>query len=194
MAPRPAAVCGVVLAAGAGSRFGGPKIFARTPDGTPWVHKAVAALESAGCDVVLVTVGAGGTEAAALVPPSAIAVSVDDWAEGLSASLRAALRAAALTRSTAVIVVPVDTPDMPASVCRRLIDETGATRDALARAVYEGRPGHPVLIGRDHWDAVAATAVGDGGAGDYLRAARAVRIEFMREWDGADIDRASQTQ
>ncbi|MFT4136829.1 nucleotidyltransferase family protein [Microbacterium sp.] len=189
MAPRPAAVCGVVLAAGAGSRFGGPKILARTPDGVPWVHRVVAALADAGCELVLVTVGAGGADAAAAVPASAVAVPVADWAEGLSASLRAALRAAELTRARAVIVVPVDAPDLPASVCRRLIEEADATPDALARAVYGGRPGHPVLIGRNHWAGVCAAAVGDRGAADYLRAAGALRVELGREWHGFDVDR-----
>jgi nicotine blue oxidoreductase len=35
---------------------------------------------------------------------------------------------------------------------------------------YGDRRGHPVLLGRDHWDGVAASATGDRGARDYLRA------------------------
>ncbi len=40
----------------------------------------------------------------------------------------------------------------------------------LAAAIYEGRRGHPVLIGRAHWDALRPTLVGDVGARTYLRA------------------------
>ena len=49
-----------MLAAGAGARFGGPKALAREPDGTPWVVLAVRMLKDAGCDLVLVALGASG--------------------------------------------------------------------------------------------------------------------------------------
>lgn len=42
---RPAAgIAGVVLAAGAGTRFGGPKALATHPDGTPWLATAILSL------------------------------------------------------------------------------------------------------------------------------------------------------
>ena len=60
--------------------------------------------------------------------------------------------------------------------------------DALARAGFEGRPGHPVLLGRDHWAAVAAEAHGDRGAGPYLRAHAALEVDCADLWAGADLD------
>ena len=89
-----------------------------------------------------------------------------DWAEGMSASLRAGL--AALDRvADAALVTLVDLPDVSADVVRRVV-AAATGPDVLARAAYDGKPGHPVLIGRDHWAGVIATATGDQGARDYL--------------------------
>lgn len=180
-------VCGIVLAAGGGTRYGHPKALAREPDGTAWVARAVRTLTDAGCSLVLVALGAARDEAAPLVPAPARIVLVVDWAEGLAATLRASLAAAEDTDAVAALVVPVDVPDLPASVCRRLLGH--ASTGALVRAVYRGEPGHPVLIGRGHWPELARTASGDRGAGPYLRAHGARAIECSDLWHGADVDR-----
>jgi molybdenum cofactor cytidylyltransferase/nicotine blue oxidoreductase len=39
----------------------------------------------------------------------------------------------------------------------------------LARAGFHGRPGYPVLIGRDHWAGASAAATGDRSMGPYLK-------------------------
>ncbi|HBS76015.1 MAG TPA: hypothetical protein DEB55_16780, partial [Microbacterium sp.] len=79
-------IVGLVLAAGAGTRFGAPKGLARDAAGTPWLVRAVQALSRGGCDRVLVAVGARGDEVAGLVPAGAEVVHVADWAAGLSAT------------------------------------------------------------------------------------------------------------
>ncbi|QKJ18107.1 nucleotidyltransferase family protein [Microbacterium hominis] len=184
-------VSGLVLAAGAGTRYGGPKGLVRDAGGIAWVERAVWMLRAAACDPVLVAVGAQAGEVAALVPAAATAVSVEDWAEGLSATLRAGLRAASLDPAIdAVVVTPVDTPDAPAAAVQRVV-EAAAGRTALVQAVYGGRPGHPVLIGRDHLDEVCASLTGDRGARPYLTAHGALEVECGDLWSGADIDRPS---
>ncbi|MFT4306740.1 MAG: NTP transferase domain-containing protein [Microbacterium sp.] len=177
---------GLVLAAGAGTRFGGPKALARTADGEPWVRRAARMLADADCAPVFVTVGAAAVEVAALLPASAIAVPVADWAAGLSASVHAGLAAAWAADAECVLVVAVDTPDMPAAAVRRILAH--ASSAALVQAVYDGRPGHPVLIGRGHGRALAASLSGDRGAGPYLRAHHAARVECGDLWSGADVD------
>jgi CTP:molybdopterin cytidylyltransferase MocA len=186
-------VAGLVLAAGAGSRFGGPKGLARTADGEPWVARAVSALREGGCGDVLVAVGAAADEVAALVPPGVTVVRVDDWAEGMSASLRAGLLAGAATGADAVLVVTVDTPDLPASAVTR-VRERGGSRAvppvaALVQATYDGRPGHPVLIGRDRIPAVVASLHGDRGARAFIRAHGGMEVDCGDLWSGADVDR-----
>lgn len=184
-------VCGIVLAAGAGTRFGGPKALAADGTGVPWVVRVVGALRAGGCDEVLVALGADSARAARLVPSAAEIVRVDDWASGLSATVRAGLDAAALTDADAVILAPVDAPGIPASAVARIVDALGAhPYAALVRATYRGRPGHPVALGRDHWASVSASLSGDRGAGAYLAARGAASVECSDLWDGADIDRA----
>jgi CTP:molybdopterin cytidylyltransferase MocA len=45
-----------------------------------------------------------------------------------------------------------------------------------------------VLIGRAHWDGVIASAHGDAGARDYLRAHRVELVACDDVGDGADAD------
>jgi CTP:molybdopterin cytidylyltransferase MocA len=147
-------------------------------------------LRTAGCDCVLVALGASADETRALVPPDADLVIVEDWSEGLSASLRAGLGAASARSAEAVLITPVDTPGATADAAARVISRAGTPlASALARAVYDGRPGHPVLIGRDHWAALAETLTGDSGAAAYLTGHGAVAVECGDLWSGADVDR-----
>jgi nicotine blue oxidoreductase len=103
----------------------------------------------------------------------------------MGASLRAGL--AALEEGEAALVHLVDLPDVTAAVVGRLlVAPVGAA--TLRRAAYAGVPGHPVLLGRDHWAGVAATAVGDRGARDYLRTHRPELVECGDLATGADVD------
>lgn len=186
-------LCGLVLAAGAGTRFGGPKALAREPDGTAWVELAVRMLRDAGCDCVLVALGASADEARALVPADSQVVVVEDWSKGLSAALRAGLSAASALGAEAMLIMPVDTPGATVDAATRVIERAGdPLSTALARAVYAGRPGHPVLIGRDHWDGLAETLMGDSGAGPYLSAHHGIAVECGDLWPGEDIDLRDQ--
>lgn len=185
----PPRVAGLVLAAGAGARFGGPKGLARTEAGEPWVARAVRTLRDGGCTLALVAVGAAADEVAALVPTGATVVRVPNWSDGLSATVRAGLAAARETDAAAMVIVPVDAPDLPAAAVRRVIaaaDERPQT--ALVQAVYRGVPGHPAVLGRAHWDSAAAAVRADRGAGPYLASHGARVIECSDLWSGADVD------
>lgn len=178
-------VAGLLLAAGSGERFGGPKGLARDDDGTSWLLRSVQALRP--CDEIVVVVGAQAEEVAALLPMSVHRVRADDWAEGMGASLRAGLRALESSSHDAALVSLVDLPDVDAAVVARLLGAaTGAA--ALARAAYDGVPGHPVLLGRDHWAGVVETAEGDRGARDHLAAHDVVLVECGDLATGVDVD------
>lgn len=192
-APR---VAGLVLAAGAGSRYGRPKALVVDASGASWLVRAALVLEAGGCDPVLVVLGAGGAEAESLLraaadrferPDRLRVVHAADWAAGLSASLDAGLEALQRTSSaTAAALVPVDVPDLSAATVRRLID--AATPDALRQAHFAGRPGHPVVIGRDHWEPLRAGLAGDTGARPYLVANGVEAVPCDDLGTGLDVD------
>jgi molybdenum cofactor cytidylyltransferase/nicotine blue oxidoreductase len=179
---------GLLLAAGAGTRMGAPKALVHDARGS-WLVRGVRTLRAGGCDRVTVVLGASAAEATALLDGEDVTVvTADDWAAGMSASLRAGLLALADTAPTAAVVTLVDLPDVGPDVLARVLAgavETGTLR----RASYDGRPGHPVLLGRDHWAGVTAAATGDRGARDYLAAHAVDLVECGDLATGRDVDR-----
>lgn len=165
-----------------------PKALASGPDGVPWLRARASALAEGGCDPVLVVLGASATDAAALLPEYATAVVAADWEHGMGASLRAGLRAAAHVQPVpdAVLVVLVDLPGVTAGAVARLA--ALAAPSALAQATYGGVPGHPVLLGREHWPGAAAAARGDQGARAYLNGRDLALVECGDVGDGMDVD------
>jgi CTP:molybdopterin cytidylyltransferase MocA len=178
---------GLLLAAGAGTRMGRPKALVVDDDGTSWLARGVEALRAGGCDEVVVVLGAAADEARGLVPDDVAVVVAVDWAEGMSASLRAGLKHLEDTDADAALVSLVDLPDVTDAVVRRVL-ATGADPAALIRTTYDGRPGHPVVLGREHWSGVRAAAVGDRGARDYLAHHPLVEVECGDLATGADVD------
>lgn len=180
---------GLLLAAGAGTRMGRPKALVREPDGTSWLRRGVEVLRDGGCERVTVVLGAAADEARALLDGVDAAVVVaDDWSDGMGASLRTGLEAVADSEDEAVVVLLVDLPDVTGEVVRRVAAAVDGP-DALARAAYDGTPGHPVVLGRAHWAGAAAAATGDRGARDYLAAHGADVVECGDLATGRDVDR-----
>ena len=173
---------GLLLAAGAGRRYGHPK--ALVPG---WLAHAAEVLGDGGCDEVRVVLGARAEDARDLVPTGVGITVAADWRDGMGASLRAGLSDVAPTAATAVLVHLVDLPDVSADVVHRVL-ASATSPDALTRAAYAGAPGHPVLIGRSHWDGVLADVSGDAGARDYLRSHPPDLVECGDLATGRDVD------
>jgi CTP:molybdopterin cytidylyltransferase MocA len=152
--------------------MGGPKALVEL-GGEPLVRRALRVLADGGCAPRVVVVGAAADAVRAVLPDDVTAVVATDWAEGMGASLRAGL-AALPADVDAVLVHLVDLPGMTAAAVARLAAGAGAA--SLRRAAYHGRPAHPVVLGRDHWKAVAAVATGDAGARDYLKGNPALEL------------------
>lgn len=174
---------GILLAAGAGSRYGRPKVLV---DG--WLDTAVAALREGGCADVVLVLGAANEDVVA-PPPGVTAITAARWQEGVSASVRAGLAAADRMRADYAVLHVIDTPDVGAAVVARVLGRALASESGLARAYFGERPGHPVVIARPHWPEVLASLSGDRGAGAYLSARGDVEIvECADLASGADID------
>lgn len=155
----------VLLAAGSGTRMGGPKALLHYEDGTSLVARQVERMSEAaasrGFDAdVLVVLGPCIAEASRLVTSPARVVENPCFGEGLSTSLRAGLQAVPHGAAGAVISL-VDLPDVPAEAHGRMLD--ALTLGALARAHWNSVPGHPVAIGRDHFAEAIDSAHGDEG-------------------------------
>src|ERR1700752_3123068 len=103
---------GVLLAAGAGTRYGMPKVLA---EGGEWLRACVTALAAGGCDDVVVVLGAAVVD----VPAPARPVVAEHWSQGMSASVRAGL--AAIDGSDVAVLALVDTPDVGADVIERVV-------------------------------------------------------------------------
>jgi CTP:molybdopterin cytidylyltransferase MocA len=181
-------IAGVVLAAGGASRFGGPKQLADL-DGRPLLEHAIRAIEAVpAIDRVVVVLGARADEVRAGVDVGATEVVVcADWDAGQSASLKTGIAAIAGSADAAVITLG-DMPRVTAQVIARFAElarEHGA--GARARAVYDGVPGHPVVLGSEHFAAVAEIE-GDIGARELLRRIGVHKIECSHLCDAIDID------
>ena len=188
-------ILGLLLAAGAGRRAGGPKALRVDADGTSWLERSIRVLRDGGCDAAIVVLGCEAARARDLVASSALAadpaisfVDAPGWQQGMGSSLRSGLLAAEAFSWRAVLVHLVDLPDVTADVVRRIIRQAPPGTSALARATYRGRPGHPVLIGRDHLKSIMVGLAGDSGARDYLEERGARRVECGDLASGQDYD------
>ena len=157
----------MLLAAGQGSRFGRPKALVEL-DGQTLAERGVAVLLAGGADPVLVVTGAAQV---ALAPEYQVRIVYNgEWRTGMGSSLRAALRSSALPPDAgAAVIALADQPLVGAVAVARLIAayRSGAS---VAVAAYDGQPRNPVLLAREHWAEVIATATGDQGARAFLRA------------------------
>jgi CTP:molybdopterin cytidylyltransferase MocA len=120
------------------------------------------------------------------------------WAEGLGASLRtgiAAVRALPAVPGSSVPAVPavsavaitlVDLPGLEVAAVRRVLE--GAGPRTLRQAFYEGRPGHPVVVGAEHLPNLAEALAGDEGARPYLRTHGVEEVDCTDLGGGSDVD------
>ncbi|MFD5425305.1 NTP transferase domain-containing protein [Streptomyces sp. NPDC127084] len=190
-------VAGLVLAAGGGRRLGGRPKALLEYRGRPLVENAVRVLRAGGCRSVHVVLGAAADQVLREADLPGCGVSVNaDWEEGMGSSLRvglAALAAAGGEPPDAVLVSLVDQPGIGAAAVARVVAAGGsppALESALVSAAYEGRRGHPVLFGSSRLETVAASAAGDRGAREYLRAheAEITLVECADVAEPYDID------
>jgi len=155
----------VVLAAGAGSRFGGPshKLTTILGDGrTVAEHAITAALDSAVGRVVVVT-GAVALD----LPRGAEALPNPDWADGQAGSLQRAVAEAERRGAEAIVVGLADQPLVGAEAWRRV----AAASAPIAVATYADsgpeQPRNPVRLHRSVWPQLPTA--GDQGARELIR-------------------------
>jgi CTP:molybdopterin cytidylyltransferase MocA len=176
---------GIVLAAGEGRRFGGPKQLARLRD-RPLLEYAIEAQSRVpAIERIVVVLGAYAERVRRdLDFLDAEPLVCEQWAEGQAASLRAGLDQ--LADAEAVIVTLGDQPGITPQVVAMMVDCADSSAPA-ARAVYEGRPGHPVLIKRALFPLLQDLR-GDVGARLVLERVSTREVEAAHLCSPHDID------
>ena len=179
---------GIVLAAGAGTRFGGGKQLALL-DGRPLLEHAVRAMTASPVGRVVVVLGAGAEEVAAGINLHGAETRVcERWEEGQSASLAAAL--AELADCDAVVVTLGDQPRISPDAIRRVIAGRGEGAAAV-RATYGGEPGHPVLLEHALFERLR-DVTGDHGARNLLVSVQTREVPCDDLGGGEDVDTPAQ--
>lgn len=149
---------GVVLAAGASRRAGGPKALA-IHRGRTFVEHAVTTLEAGGCARVAVVLADPHGARVASVLPRAEVIWNPEPERGQLSSLRCALRA---IEGRAVVMSLVDHPRVSPRTVRALLDVHRATDAWVVRPRFGGRRGHPLLLDRALFERVCFESDEDG--------------------------------
>ena len=195
-------VVGVVLAAGAGSRFRAATS-GSSPDGGGATHKllaefrgrpliawALSAADEAGFDDLIVITGAADVSAVVTetVGDRATLVHNPRWREGQSTSLTAAAVAAAEAGHRAMVVGLGDQPLVPATAWRSV----GAAAGEIVTATFDGKRRPPVKFERSIWGDLPVS--GDEGARTLLRLRPELVSELPCKGNPVDIDTLEDLQ
>jgi nicotine blue oxidoreductase len=160
-------VSAILLAAGAGSRFGGGKLLAPYR-GRPLIEASLSNVAGAPVDETVVVVGGEAQRLREVCEPTGARVVENlDWEKGISASVRAGLGALGAEARAAVVLL-ADQPLVGAGAVERLVAAfDGGARVAVA--TYGGEPRNPVLFSREVWPLLVTELSGDEGARSFLR-------------------------
>jgi CTP:molybdopterin cytidylyltransferase MocA len=130
-------IAALVLAAGAGSRFGGPKQQLLLP-------AVLEALRASSVDDLVVVTGAYPLDVDARI------IDCAEWERGPGASLRCGLDALP-TETEAAVVVLADGPNLAPAAVDRVVAAWRNGAGHVVAASYGGERGHPVVLGRAAW-------------------------------------------
>ena len=163
-------ISAIVLAAGAGSRFGGGKLLAPY-QGRPLVETVLSQLHVAPVNEIIAVVGDKTGEGGARLRHvcslyGALIAENPRWEEGISASVKRGLAACSPDADAAVVVLG-DQPLVGAGAVARLVEahEGGAT---VAVATYGDKRRNPALFARGTWPMLREELSGDEGARGFL--------------------------
>ncbi len=181
-------VSAVLLAAGAGSRFGGGKLLAPYR-GRPLIEAALCGLRESPVDEIIVVVGAEGKRLRNISTAyGARVVENPNWSAGMSTSVRAGLSACGSAAQAAVISL-ADQPLVGAEAVKRLVAafEGGAK---VAVSTYSGHPRNPALFVREVWPLLSRELSGDEGARAVIKRHPELVTEVVCDdvADPADVD------
>ena len=184
----------IILAAGRSSRMGDANKLLADLGGQPLVTHIIEQLAAAGLQPPVVVLGSRAGEVRAAIDGRAAIegwtahfVIAPDFADGLSASLRAGI-AALPPDCGAALVCLGDMPRVGTDTVRALA-AAATSADAIAIPVWAGKRGNPVLWGRAHFAALTRLSGDVGGKALLSEQAHHV-VEIAASDDGVltDVD------
>ena len=168
-----ASVACIVLGAGAGKRYGGPKADALLPDGTRFVDRISAVASEAGAGPIIAVLPADIGR-----PLGTTVVRGNPEAEQI-VSLRLGLAQLANTSVAGVLVWPVDHPHVARDTVLAVIDAFRRTNAPIVIPTFGGRRGHPSVFARETWRELM-TVERDGARGViHAYDARVVEVDVQ---------------
>lgn len=187
-------VGGILLAAGAGRRFGGDKRCALLHDGTTVLQRSLDRL-SAVCDTTLLVLGPH-EDAQALglrLPPGVTVMNAPRSAGGMGFSLADAIGCAGAQAWDACLVSLGDKPFI-AEHTFRIVRELVERHDFVV-PTHDGAHGHPVGFARRYFE-ILARLEGDAGARGLIRehGGEACFVELDDGGMLADVDTPEQLE
>lgn len=182
-------VSAILLAGGASRRFGGAKLL-QPFGGRTVIEASLLAALRAGLREVLVVTGAYHPELAALLAPYPVRlVHNPDWAQGMSTSLKAGVRALQ-GEPAGVLLCLGDQPGLPALVVRALAQAHRSGRALLVAPAVRGERRSPVLFDRSLLPELLQIQ-GDEGGREVVRRhqAQLLLLPYENERWFHDVDR-----
>ena len=152
----------VIIGAGAGTRFGGPKAEATLADGRRFLDAIVETAKSAGLDPIIAVLPPG------VAAPAGVRVVVNSNPKS-EQLVSARLGLAQLTNAplTSAMLWPVDHPFVSLASVRAILETARTSGAHIVVPVHESHRGHPTWFHRDTWRELMTTP--DGGARAVIR-------------------------
>ena len=182
-------IAGLILAAGESSRMGADKA-TLTYRGRTFLEAIVQTLEAGDVERIAVVLGHHAEEIQQQIKIGAAQVVINaDYRSGQTSSLQAGLRALLADDPEAILLCLVDHPAISAATVSKLVATFRQGGAPVVIPTYQGRRGHPVLIGRQVFRELLELA-GDTGADSAIRKYRPATQFVEVEDDGVvrDVD------
>lgn len=173
----------VIIGAGAGTRFGGPKAEATLDDGRRFLDAIVETAKNAGLDPIVAVLPPGVTAPAAV----RVVVNANPKSEQI-VSARLGLAQLTNVPVSSALLWPVDHPFVSLESVLAILDGARRTGAHIVVPVHESRRGHPAFFHRETWRELMT--IPDGGARGVIHAqpSRVAEVEVRDRGVLRDID------
>lgn len=141
-------ITAIILAAGYSKRFGRNKLLEPIA-GKPMIRWTVEATLNSMINEVVVVLGFEAERVYEVIKDLKCRVMVNpEYDVGMSSSVKCGVRSI-MSRSEAAVIIPGDYPFIEVETINNVIEKYRETHAPIIIATYNGRRGHPILIGRE---------------------------------------------